>query len=215
MIFLTMKTFGGIMAMNAHPIKKRLLFGMILAVALASVSLLAWTLPQSGELTLVKWKAATDLSDDRKLVGAAHDVFFGQVLEELGQTEERGEPETQFSVKFIEVLKGSVAGVVTVNQKGGYDTEYNVPFRLEGDLQLLEPGKSYLFVTRTCQPRQPEAWHTLVPGYGDIEIQVSMFTTEDEVLGSQHASELRQRFTTAVEYEIPYPPRTTSPRVDW
>ena len=191
--------------MVARPIKKRFLFGMILAIALVSVSLLAWTFQQSGdEMILVKWRAVVDVSDDRQLVGIAHDVFFGQILEELGQTEEQGEPETQFSVKVLEVLKGSVAGVVTVNQKGGYDTKYNVPVRLEGDFQLLEPGKSYPFVTRT----HPEkGWHTLIPHYGDIEIRVPERATEAEVLGSQHAGELRQRFAGAVEREIPYDPK--------
>jgi hypothetical protein len=72
---------------------------------------------------------------------------------------------------------------------------------MEGDLQLLELGKSYLFVTRV-HPEQ--GWHNLVPGYGDIEIQAPKFASEEEVLSSRHASELRQRFTAAVEHEIPY-----------
>jgi hypothetical protein len=187
----------------ARPIKKQLLFGIILAVALASVGLTAWNFLEPGKVSIVKWRAVVDVSDDRQLVGIAHDVFFGQVIEKLGQTGMFSEPETHFRVKVIEVLKGSVSGEVTIKQEGGWSWDLK-QVRLDHDLQLLEPGKSYLFVTRTSQPRQPEGWHTLVPGYGDIEIQAPRFATEDEVLSSQHANELRQRFTTAVEHQIPY-----------
>lgn len=198
------------MTIMVHPIK-RLLFGMIVAVvATASIGALTWAfLPEqsqkSGETAIRSFKAVTDLSDDRKLVGLADSVFFGQVREGLGQTEEFGWPETQFSVKVLQVLKGSVAGVVTINQQGGYRTEDNSPFRVEGDPQLLEPGKSYLFVTR---PFQQKGWNTLVPGYGNIELRVPKHAIDDEVLGSQHAAELRARFTDAIEREIPYDPNS-------
>lgn len=196
------------MIMIAHPIK-RFLFGMIVVAAMVSVGLLAWTfLPEhnqrSGEVTRSAFKAVTDLSEDRRLVGLADSVFFGQVLEGLGQTEEFGWPETQFSVKVLEVLKGSAAGLVTVNQQGGYRKEDNSLFRMEGDPQLLEPGNSYLLVTRTFQQKE---WHTLVPGYGDIVIRIPKHAKSAEVLGSQHAGELRQRFTAAVKTQIPFNPK--------
>jgi len=189
-----------------HP-SKRLLFGTILAVlAIASVSALAWVFlpnyvggPQGvgiGHATRI-----TDLSDDRKLAGYADSIFFGQVNEELGQSEERGWPETQFSVKILEVLKGSVDGEATVNQQGGFNTRKNSTFRMMGDPELLEPGNSYLFVTR---PLVRKGWHTLISGYGDIEIRVSKHATKNEVLGSKHAGELRERFTGAVEHQVPF-----------
>jgi hypothetical protein len=188
----------------AYP-RKKLMFGTILALAVASVGLLVWTFIQkSGEVTIARSHWVTDLSDDRKLVGLAESVFFGQVVGELGQTEEFGHPETQFRVKVLEVLKGSVAGVATVNQQGGYQKEDNSQFRMEGDPQLLELGKSYLFVTR---PLQEKGWHTLVPGYGDIEVRVPKHAPDDAVLGSQHAGELRQRFTAAIARQIPFNPK--------
>lgn len=199
---------GSNMIMIAHP-NKRFLFGMIVVAAMVSAGLSAWIfLPgheqDSGQVTRSQFTSVTDLSNDRKLVGVADSVFFGQVLERLGQTEEFGWPETQFSVKVLQVLKGSVAGAVTVNQQGGYRQEDNSLFRMEGDPQLLETGGSYLLVTR---PFQQKGWHTLVPGYGDIAIRVPKHAKDDEVLGSQHATELRERFTAAIKGQIPFDPK--------
>ena len=72
---------------------------------------------------------------------------------------------------------------------------------MTNDPNLLEPGKSYLFVTR---PLERKGWHTLISGYGSIEIRVSKHASDEEVLGSQHAGELRARFTDAVEHQIPF-----------
>lgn len=197
--------------MITRPIKKRLLFGMILAVALMPLSLTAWKadmipfdpiILKVGEVIVVPFDPVIDVRDDRRLVGFADSVFFGQVVEGMGQAGEYSRPQTWFRVKVLEVLKGSAAGEVTVRQEGGW-TWYFTQVRMEGDLQLLELGKSYLFVTR-IHPEQ--GWHALVPGYGDIEIQASKFASEEEVLGSQHARELRQRFIAAVEHQIPYDP---------
>ncbi len=133
----------------------------------------------------------------------AQDVFFGQVIEKLGQTRKYGYPETQFNVKVLEVLKGSLSGTVKVNQQGGTRID-GTQWRMEGDPTLLDPGKSYLFVTRHLPA---EDWHTVSPGYGNIKLQAPPNGTKEEVLGSEHAGELRQRFNTAVENEIPYDPQ--------
>ena len=46
--------------------------------------------------------------------------------------------------------------------------------------------------------------HTFVPEYGDIELRVPAYADDDEVLGSQHADELRERFLYAIENQTPY-----------
>jgi hypothetical protein len=139
----------------------------------------------------VEFQAVTDVSDDRRLVGLAHDVFVGDVLEQTGQIEE---PivETQFSVRVISAIKGSLSGVATVNQQGGLFRGRREAIVLEGDT-LLQPGKRYLFATRT----NPETgWHTLVPQYGDIEVR-----------GAAEQAALTARFAGAALAEIHFDPR--------
>ena len=75
---------------------------------------------------------------------------------------------------------------------------------MAGDPQLLEPGKSYFFITRTLERK---GWHTLVPVYGNIEIRAPKNTDDEGVLSSQHARELRERFAAAVENQIPFDPK--------
>ena len=147
--------------------------------------------------------AVTDLSDDRKLAGFAQDIVIGRVLEEVGQTEEYGWPETQFKVRVLDVLKGELEGVITVNQQGGIWEQDGSTYRIEGDPDLLEPGRAYLFATRTFSE---EDWHTVMPGYGDIKIEADDLGDDGKLLKSEQAEELRVRFKDAIENEIPYDP---------
>ncbi len=70
-----------------------------------------------------------DFSDDKILVGAAHNVFVGKV-EKITGNEKLDEytPQTQFDVKVLENIKGNLNGDVTVCQVGGYDREIFIPF---------------------------------------------------------------------------------------
>ena len=143
----------------------------------------------------------TDFSDDRKLVGFADDVFFGQVVESLGTSQSRGLPETQFRVKILETLKGSLSGQITVNQSAEFHGGSS-PDELMGEPALLEKGNSYLLVTRRSQHG---AWHTVASPYGRILIRdVPKHAPDHEVLSALHANELRERFTKAIEEEIPF-----------
>ena len=189
---------------------KRLLFGSITVVfGIALVVFLTWAfLPSySQDPSGSSGSSATfvvDPRDDRKLVGFADFVFFAQVLEALGQTEDRGYRQTLYSVKALEALKGTVNGTVTVRQHGrvGGDDRGR---KLARSDRLLEPGKSYLFVTLD---RRETGQHTLFPVYGNIEIRIPKHASDEAVLGSQHATELRARFTDAVEREVPYDPNS-------
>lgn len=171
-------------------------FGKTLMVAALSAGLVAGGFgltrrvgaPDDLAISRVDFSAVTDLSDDRKLVGLADSVFFGEVLAKAGSVD--GELlETQFAVKVQEVLKGSLPPVVVVNQQGGYADGTLV--LMDGDM-LLEPGRSYLFVTRTYEAK---GWHTLVPGFGDISVQ-----------SAKLRDELRSRFTAARDRQIPFSP---------
>ena len=192
---------------------KRFIGLMFIGVAVVSVGMLAWWMFLSDDMReyrrfqktyISHAHAVTDLSDDRKLVGFSHNVFVGRVVEKLGQTEEYGFPETQFRVEVLETLKGSLSGEVTVNQQGGVRTWDGSAYRREGDPNLLEPGKTYLFATRHLPEKD---WHTLMPGYGNLGIQVSEDASDKEILAAKHTVQLRERFTDAVKNEIPYDPQ--------
>ncbi len=194
-------------------LSKRFIGSILVGITVASVGVLAWWMflsddvreyRRSQETYISHVHPVTDLSDDRKLVGFSQNVFIGKVIEKLGQTEERGWPETQFRVDVLDILKGTVSGGITVNQQGGVRTSDGSAYRREGDPNLLEPGKTYMFATRFLRE---ENWHTLMPGYGNLEIQVSEDATTTEILASQHTRQLRERFTDAVANQIPFDPR--------
>ena len=134
--------------------------------------------------------AVTDLTDDRKLVGVAHDVFVATVVRQRGST--TGElPETQFDVRVVRAVKGSLTGDVVVSQQGGID-EKGVTVVVDGDA-ALEVGRTYLFASLT---NETTGWHTLIPGYGTLSADS----------GGAKAT-LLDRFETAELTELPYAPQ--------
>lgn len=188
------------------------LAALVLAAAVMATGWFAWYWFLSDDMRGVRLSqqayighahAVTDLSDDRKLAGFVQDIFIGRVLGKLGQTEERGLPETQFKVRVLDTLKGEVQGDITVNQQGGIREADNSIYRREGDPNLLEAGKAYLFATRYYDV---EDWHTVMPGYGNLEIEDSKDLSDIGVLSSSHAVQLKVRFSDAITNEIPYNP---------
>ena len=141
-----------------------------------------------------------DRSDDRQLAGAAHNIFFGQVVEQVGREEYQGTPETQFSVEVLEVLKGDVSGTITVNQEGGTYAD-GATYQVAGD-NFLEAGTSYFFATRESSSK---GWHTVVPEFGDVNLDVEASGNKDTVLASSKAGIYRTRFTAALEDPVPFP----------
>ena len=191
---------------------KRLLCTLIASVAIASAGWFAWYWFLSEDMREYRISqqsyighahAVTDLSDDKKLAGFVQNIFIGRVLEKSGQTEEYGWPETQFKVRVLDVFKGTVEGEITVNQQGGNWEEGGSKYRMEGDPELLQPGRAYLFATRVFSEKD---WHTVMPGYGDIKIEAADLGDDGKLLKSEHAEELRARFEDAVVNEIPYDP---------
>jgi hypothetical protein len=138
-----------------------LLVGIVALVAILTHSEI------SSKVTIVLAHATypADFSDDRVLVGAAHNVFVGKVAEQIG-TKERGiGPETQFEVEIIENIKGELERTVIVNQQGGYKD--GKLYLMEGDTltfgndeeSLLQIGSTYLFSTRYNENKD---WYTLM-----------------------------------------------------
>ncbi|KXA91569.1 hypothetical protein AKJ63_00640 [candidate division MSBL1 archaeon SCGC-AAA259D18] len=192
------KEKGAIVIMNSDKVKK-FLFGTIVVVAIAAVSAVAYTSLTGDNLGPGEVQWAFDVSDDRKLVGWADSVFFGQVREKVGETNTGEFTETQFKVKVLEALKGSVNGTVIVS-KTQYDGQTPMSFNDES----LKPGKSYLFITNTNSEKRGH----MIGAYDStlIELRVPKHADKEEVLNSQHAEKLRERFTEAIENQIdPFP----------
>ena len=130
---------------------------------------------------------ATDASDDREIVGVAEHVFFGSVVEELEEIrDEYPWPTVVYHVEVREVFKGSLAEEAIV-----YQAITDVKERALGGYKL-ETGKTYLLATRF---NAREGWHT-----------VSSVNQHIEVTSIEHAQELRERFTSIIEQEIPFNP---------
>ena len=138
---------------------------------------------------------AFDVTNDRKLSNFAEDIFFGKVTEKNGESAERGDPQTQYQVAVIEVLKGDVSGSIIVTQTGGTESD-GTKFRMADDPVLMEAGEVYLFITREDKAKE---WHHPGSGYSKIKLEVAEDATREEILRSEDANRLRVRFTEAIE----------------
>ena len=193
--------------MNVRIHTKHAFSAMALVLVVASVAaVLAWqyggsdkSLPSVGAPSHV-----TDISDDRKLVGLSDAVFFGQVRSKNASADgaDVKVPSTKFTVTVLETLKGSLSGDVVVNQQGGVLPD-GTEFRMMGDPTLLSAGKSYLFVTLHDASR---GYHTLVPKYGNLLLEVEDNAPRDTVVNSEDANRLRKRFEEAIDNQIAYDP---------
>jgi hypothetical protein len=143
---------------------------------------------QPPKISRMELISVADFSDDRRLAGFAQDLFVGRVAGE-GRTDDT-EPviQTDFPVEVLDSIKGPARGSVVVAQQGGYLPASNELRLMEND-QLLEPGRTYLFATRT----DAEGRHLLVPEFGDLLVR-----------NAAHRDELRQRFTEANRSAIPF-----------
>ena len=127
---------------------------------------------------------ATDASNDRELVGVAEHVFFGSVVEEI--RDKHPWPTAVYHVEVKEVFKGSLAEEAIV-----YQAITDAKERTLGGYKL-ETGKTYLLATRF---NAREGWHT-----------VTSVNQHIEVTSIEHAQELRERFTSIIEQQIPFNP---------
>lgn len=159
----------------------------IIALGIAGPGLLSNHPPENPVIQTVQTSYAFDVTDPKRLVGWADNVFIGKVEGQSGTYDEDGMVETQFQVKVSENIKGELHGGITVNQQGGYEGKYLI--LVEND-QLLKEGESYLFISRKNEEKD---WHTVVPVYGDILIN-----------NEAHKEELLNKYNHAYQEEIPY-----------
>ncbi len=179
--------------MNSTPVRLSARRAVVALIAAGAVTAGAVQLGSSGgaeppKITRVDFVAPTDFSDDRRLAGFAENVFVGRVTGDGKTTDKDPLPETDFPVQVVDTLKGSAASSVIVVQQGGQlpgrDDEQVL---LEGD-QRLQRGQTYLFATRS----DPQGRRFLVARYGDLRVR-----------SAAHQSQLRARFTEAIQSQIP------------
>ena len=115
---------------------------------------------------IVAPSAALATGDDRQLILAADAVFVGRVdaaepVEMVGSM-----PYTRFDVTVIDVMKGAVAGQVTLAQLGGAVPARHERVVVSGD-SPLETGSVYLF---SAQRSAAVGILVVVPGNGHIDL---------------------------------------------
>ena len=67
---------------------------------------------------------AADFTDDRKLVGAAHNIFVGRVLTKIKMVRHNGRLHTRFEVAIVSNIKGDLQGSIFVDQLSGPRRKY-------------------------------------------------------------------------------------------
>jgi hypothetical protein len=133
-----------------------------------------------------------NVSDDRELVGASSDVFIAKVIKQTGTSTE---PylQTHFSVEIIETIKGNATDNVIIKQFGGYEHVFiwKSLTLAEGD-ELLQPGETYLFVTKG----DDERGYTFAPTYGNLLI-------EDQEDYQQKIVRFQKAYAEEIPFELP------------
>ncbi len=123
-------------------------------------------------------------------------------------------PNTLFQVEVLEVLKGSLSGVVKVVQAAGVDEDGSM-FFMAGDTQLLETGKVYFLAVRGPALESNGGGYRVVSGgNGMHEVEILEGTGEppgptgntgsEGILSSRQTDELRTRFADAIANEVPF-----------
>ena len=163
----------------------------------------AWS-PEGGPV-IIDPVLATDLSDDRKLVGISGAVFFGKVTPDGVDSDVYPYPTVTYQVEVLETLKGTASGTVQVNQPAHF-TKNGDPIYFEHAGEALENGKTYVFVGDYIEDSD---WYIVHTSYQQVAVSAPEGAPKDEVLRSDHANELRTRFNNAIENEIPYDPTSS------
>ena len=121
-----------------------------------------------------------------------------------------GLPQTDYRVEVLETLKGSVSGVISVSQQGGIMPDGGC-FRMDGDPDLMEAGKTYLLATLCMIDRNGESNGggnmALSGGGGHGKIELPAAGGESGgggILNTPAAGELRSRFADAIANQIPF-----------
>ena len=129
--------------------------------------------PPPPGVRLVEGLHAFPPADTSRLVTFADDVFLGTVtavegtapIDTSSPDPQAFVPRTTFRVRVRSTVKARLRGRVTVAQAGGLDPADGAQLRVNDD-PPLEPGESYLFLTRRDATR---GLHSIVaPRWGDV-----------------------------------------------
>ena len=150
-----------------------------------------------------------DLSDDRKLMGAMHNVFVGKVIERIGNKEDII-PLTLYSVEVVMNIKGNLQGTMTVSKSGGYTN--GVLYTLEDDTifpggndnTFLQTGATYLFATR-YNYNETQFWYHLIGLPNAVKLitqDANMSKTQLQALAEQEkrVNQLREAYPNEILY---------------
>lgn len=177
---------------SAGTVRRGTLWTSVAVTAVAAGTAGAWaaTAAQPDQppfsVTRVEASHVFDLANLDQLTAAGDHVFVGRVGPQVSAVRLGVAPETQFQVDVVRRIKGQLPASVLVNQQGGYDGFSNRLVLMEND-EMLETGRSYLFVTRV-NPQY--GWHTLVPGTGKVRLDPRQGAAgEARVLSYQRAVE--------------------------
>ena len=183
----------------------------VLVASVAALLVLGWQfLPGNawgprGPM-IIDPQLATDFSNDRKLVGFWETVFFGKVTSDGVHSDAYPYPTVTYQVEALESLKGTVSGIVQVNQPA-HATKEGDPIYFEHAGAPLVNGTTYVFVGTKDQVN---GWYVVHSTYQQVAVSTPAGASEEEVLNSDHANELRERFNNAIENEIPFNPASSN-----
>lgn len=118
----------------------------------------------SLKTNVISYSWAIDIKNPKEVYDNSDFIFIGKVNKKVETIMKNSYPETRFSVKVQQVIKGSIKDTIVVNQEGGINNyTLTIP---EGDT-LLVPGEKYLFIGKFDEKTDT---YTLLPVYGDVLI---------------------------------------------
>lgn len=128
--------------------KKNIVFLSLLIFSLIWTWLYIHNKDTSNKIIYSEARFVADFSDDKKVVGAADNVFIWEVLEELPSDNIWKDKLkiTNFNIKVLYNIKWELSWNISVWQEAGYDDKGNVLIQI-GD-KLLEAWEIYIFATR-------------------------------------------------------------------
>jgi hypothetical protein len=175
--------------------------------------------PEDSRVIPLESLYAFDVSDEKKLVGWADNVFVGRVVGKVGAEGETFDapkgaklpeptpmiPKTQFAVEVEENIKGRLEGTVVVSQDGGYvedaaQFDYPAAGLERGDRvrtlavaehdPLLRAGETVLLVTKHDADNN---WHQIAaPNFGDPRIKDGQ--KRQEIVGKFKKAKYEQEY---------------------
>jgi len=147
----------------------------------------------SRDSTSYSHEWVTDVTDRRRLVGLADNVFVGTVIARREIFSVTGTDRwTRYDVEVTQALKGDLAGSAVVAQEGSPEIADGVWVSTSSGDSPLQPEGHYLLVTLYNAEGD---WHAAVPFYGTLRFD-----------SPAAGAELVRSFEDAIRNQISYDP---------